>query len=85
MPDLSTRKEIIRGQVFQPGHILPDMPMEEYADNEFHLMEERMEREKYVDDGHLLNVGLIQLCGLWQDGAETNSAHRAVGGGGSRR
>ncbi|GLD99665.1 hypothetical protein PINS_up008391 [Pythium insidiosum] len=40
------RRETIRSQVFQPGHRLPTMSLEEYADRELADAQERQKREQ---------------------------------------
>lgn len=44
-PQFEMRREVIRTQVFQPGHRLPTMSLEEYADREYTDAVERQKRE----------------------------------------
>ncbi|KAJ0404268.1 hypothetical protein P43SY_000668 [Pythium insidiosum] len=45
-PQFEMRRETIRSQVFQPGHRLPTMSLEEYADRELADAQERQRREQ---------------------------------------
>lgn len=47
-PQFEMRKETIRSQVFQPGHRLPTMSLNEYADRELADAQDRQKREQYV-------------------------------------
>jgi immunoglobulin-binding protein 1 len=44
-PQFEMRRETIRSQVFQPGHRLPTMSLEELADREYADAVERQQRE----------------------------------------
>ncbi|RHZ04810.1 hypothetical protein DYB26_001846 [Aphanomyces astaci] len=46
-PKMEMKREVIRGDVFQPGHRLPTMSLEEYADRELDDALARQEKEKY--------------------------------------
>jgi hypothetical protein len=45
-PQFEMRRETIRARVFQPGHRLPTMSLEEYADRELADAKERQQREQ---------------------------------------
>ncbi|GMF27530.1 unnamed protein product [Phytophthora lilii] len=47
-PQMEMRRETIRSGVFKPGHRLPTMTLEEYADREVADAMERQKREQYV-------------------------------------
>lgn len=47
-PQFEMRRETVKSGVFQPGHRLPTMSLEEYADMEMADAQERQKREQYV-------------------------------------
>ncbi|ETW10525.1 hypothetical protein H310_00809 [Aphanomyces invadans] len=67
-PKMEMKKEVIRGQVFQPGHRLPTMSLEEYADRELADALARQENEKNAP------VGPRRIDQLEEDGDEDNLA-----------
>ncbi|RHY97385.1 hypothetical protein DYB37_001653 [Aphanomyces astaci] len=50
-PKMEMKREVIRGDVFQPGHRLPTMSLEEYADRELDDALARQEKEKNAPAG----------------------------------
>ncbi|KAE8879514.1 hypothetical protein PF005_g25309 [Phytophthora fragariae] len=50
-PQMEMRRETIRSGVFQPGHRLPTMSLEEYADRELADAKERQKREQEAPQG----------------------------------
>lgn len=47
-PQMEMHRETIRSGVFRPGHRLPTMTLEEYADHEMADAVERQKKEQYV-------------------------------------
>ncbi|KAH7465986.1 hypothetical protein KRP22_014970 [Phytophthora ramorum] len=50
-PQMEMRRETVRSGVFQPGHRLPTMTLEEYADRELADAQERQKREQEAPQG----------------------------------
>ncbi|KAG6619275.1 tor signaling pathway regulator [Phytophthora cinnamomi] len=50
-PQMEMRRETIRSGVFKPGHRLPTMSLEEYADRELADAQERQKREQEAPQG----------------------------------
>ncbi|RHY28979.1 hypothetical protein DYB32_005560 [Aphanomyces invadans] len=82
-PKMEMKKEVIRGQVFQPGHRLPTMSLEEYADRELADALARQENEKcdFVvvvarQDGDEDNLALVDDATMrdraWDDWKDAN-------------
>lgn len=67
-PTMEMTKETIRAQVFQPGHRLPTMSLEEYAEKEMEGALERQEKEKNTP------IGPRRYDQLQEDGDEDDEA-----------
>ncbi|CAK4615352.1 hypothetical protein LEN26_006085 [Aphanomyces euteiches] len=65
-PKMEMKREVIKGQVFQPGHRLPTMSLQEFADRELEDALERREREKNAP------AGPRRIAQLEEDGEEDN-------------
>ncbi|EQC28060.1 hypothetical protein SDRG_14154 [Saprolegnia diclina VS20] len=67
-PKMEMKREVIQGRVFQPGHRLPTMSLEELADQELADALDRQERQKNAPEGPRRIEQLIE------DGEEDNIA-----------
>ncbi|KAF0687295.1 Aste57867_20961 [Aphanomyces stellatus] len=67
-PKMEMKREVIKGSVFQPGHRLPTMSLEEYADRELDDALARQEKEKNAP------AGPRRIEQLEEDGDEDNLA-----------
>lgn len=63
-PQMEMRRETIRSGVFKPGHRLPTMTLEEYADRELADAQERQKREQYAVFAFSLTSGRIDFNGV---------------------
>ncbi|CAI5721178.1 unnamed protein product [Peronospora effusa] len=86
-PQMEMQRETIRSGVFKPGHRLPTMTLEEYADQEVAGAVERQKREQepsqgprrydqLVEDGDEDNEALVEEAALkdraWDDWKDAN-------------
>ncbi|TMW65232.1 hypothetical protein Poli38472_009399 [Pythium oligandrum] len=86
-PQFEMRRETIRSEVFQPGHRLPTMSLEEYADREVADAMERQKREaeapqaprryeQLLEEGEEDNHGLVDEATYkdraWDDWKDAN-------------
>ncbi|OQS05178.1 hypothetical protein THRCLA_02646 [Thraustotheca clavata] len=67
-PKMEMKREVIKGRVFQPGHRLPTMSLEELADRELADALDRQERQKNAPEAPR------RIAQLEEDGEEDNMA-----------
>ncbi|OQR93905.1 hypothetical protein ACHHYP_02104 [Achlya hypogyna] len=86
-PKMEMKREVIKGRVFQPGHRLPTMSLEELADRELADALDRQERQKnapeaprrieqLIEDGDEDNMTLVEEAAYrdraWDDWKDAN-------------